>query len=102
MDEIGKRLKEERARLKLTQLKFAAIGGILANAQLKYEQGLRSPSALYLARLSEAGVDVLYVVTGKRSQKADETDFALLLNLLPTRERNMVTELIAYIARHQG
>lgn len=35
MGEIGKRLKEERVRLHYTQAAFAAIGGVLMNAQGK-------------------------------------------------------------------
>jgi len=39
MNKIGMRLKEERTRLKYTQQRFAAIGGVLSNAQSKYERG---------------------------------------------------------------
>ena len=69
MGEIGKRLKEERVRLHYTQAAFAAIGGVLVNAQGRYERGQRSPNALYLARLSGIGVDLEYVLTGRRHQK---------------------------------
>ena len=65
MDGIGRRLREERVRLGYTQAAFAALGGVLVNAQGKYERGLRSPSALYLARLAEIDVDVIYILTGR-------------------------------------
>ncbi|MBJ2226814.1 MULTISPECIES: helix-turn-helix domain-containing protein [Pseudomonas] len=65
MDGIGKRLREERVRLNYTQAAFAAVGGVLVNAQGKYERGLRSPNALYLARLAEIDVDVMYVLIGR-------------------------------------
>lgn len=71
MNEIGERLREERVRLKFTQVAFAAVGGVLANTQYKYEVGLRSPSALYLARLAEIEVDLVYVLTGRRSRRLE-------------------------------
>lgn len=93
------RLKEERVRMKYTQLRFAAIGGVLANAQSKYERGERSPSALYLAQLAQVGVDVLYVLTGQRLRRTDESDFGVAFNGLPLREQRVITELVHCIAR---
>lgn len=98
MDKIGMRLKEERTRLKYTQKRFAAIGGVLSNAQSKYERGQRSPSALYLAQLIQVGVDVLYVLTGQRSCPPDESDFGVAFNRLPLRERSVIAELVQCIA----
>jgi transcriptional regulator with XRE-family HTH domain len=67
MDEIGRRLREERIRLGYNQTDFAAVGGVLVNAQGKYERGQRSPNALYLARVADIEVDLVYVLTGRRS-----------------------------------
>lgn len=64
---IGERLKAERERLGLNQTDFGALGGVQKQAQLKYERGDRSPDSAYLASVSEAGVDVLYVLTGQRA-----------------------------------
>lgn len=66
MDTFGARLQEERERLALNQTDFAEIGGVKKRAQVNYESGERSPDADYLARLAGAGVDVLYVLTGRR------------------------------------
>ncbi|WBG66966.1 XRE family transcriptional regulator [Pseudomonas citronellolis] len=63
---IGERLKEERERLGYSQTDFAAQAGASKNSQYNYEKGDRSPDAEYLAAVSKAGVDVLYVVTGRR------------------------------------
>ncbi|AQZ99061.1 hypothetical protein B5M06_13180 [Comamonas kerstersii] len=63
---IGQRLREERERLKVSQERFAAIGGVQKRAQINYEAGDRTPDAEYLAGVAMAGVDVAYVVTGKR------------------------------------
>ncbi|MGH8416219.1 MAG: helix-turn-helix domain-containing protein [Pseudomonas sp.] len=64
MNGIGKRLKQERKRLKLTQSALGAIGGVEANAQGHYESGQRLPRADYLFRIAAAGVDIGRVVTG--------------------------------------
>jgi transcriptional regulator with XRE-family HTH domain len=69
MSVIGSRLREERERLHLSQGNFGEIGGVKANAQGKYESGERFPDAEYLAAVSAAGVDVLYVLTGTRTPK---------------------------------
>ena len=66
MEEITQLLREERKRLGLTQEELATIGGVKVNAQGVYERGLRTPNAIYLENIANAGVDVLYVVTGRR------------------------------------
>lgn len=67
MNDLGSRLKEERKQLGLSQQEFGAIGGVEANAQGKYESGERIPRSDYLAALEKKGVDVLYVLSGKRT-----------------------------------
>ncbi|TRX75326.1 helix-turn-helix domain-containing protein [Pseudomonas mangiferae] len=63
---IHERLKEERLRLGYNQSEFAAAGGVTKNSQFNYEKGDRSPDAGYLAAIADIGVDVYYVVTGRR------------------------------------
>lgn len=64
---IGDRLREERNRLELNQETFAATAGVSKMAQIRYEKGERAPDATYLAAISAAGADVLYILTGARS-----------------------------------
>lgn len=64
MEGIGIRLKSERKRLDLSQQELGAIGGIEPNAQGLYERGKRFPNAGYLGAVAQAGVDVLFVITG--------------------------------------
>lgn len=104
MDKIGTRLREERVRMQLSQMDFGAIGGVRGYAQWSYERGVRSPSAIYLARIAEAGADVLYIVTGRRS-RVKETDtakneamFANKIQLLQPHERKMISILVEWIA----
>lgn len=47
-----------------SQESLAEKGGVGKNAQIKYEKGERSPDADYLHLVAQAGVDVLYVLTG--------------------------------------
>jgi transcriptional regulator with XRE-family HTH domain len=67
MSGIGSRLRQERERLGLSQKKFGEVGGVEANAQGRYESGDRIPKADYLSRVAAKGVDVLYIVTGRRT-----------------------------------
>lgn len=72
---IGDRLREEREALGKTQSDMAAVAasmdvpGATRQSQAKYEKGLASPSAAYMAAVATAGIDVLYVLTGQRDGK---------------------------------
>ncbi len=69
---IGARLKEERERLGFSQPAFAAIGGASKGSQISWEKGTATPNAEFLYEVARIGVDVLYVVTGRR----DSADMA--------------------------
>lgn len=73
MEEIGNRLREERKRLALNQTEMATYGGVQLSAQSNYEKGERSPSAEYLAGIAAIGADVLYIITGVRTPKANDS-----------------------------
>lgn len=68
MNSFGGRLKEERERLGYSQEAFGSIGGIQKLAQRNYEKDKRFPDSLYLSKIGEAGVDVLYVLTGVHNE----------------------------------
>jgi len=65
---FGKRLAEERRRLGRKQAEFVALVGTDVPKQSLYENDKRALRADYLARLAEAGVDVVYILTGRRSE----------------------------------
>lgn len=67
---LGARLKAERERLQLNQTDFAAIVGASKHAQINWEKGAASPNAAALEVWAGRGLDVLYVVTGQRSNGA--------------------------------
>lgn len=64
---LHERLKEERERLGHSQTAFAALAGASKHAQINWEKGAASPNAAALAAWADAGLDVLYVVTGQRT-----------------------------------
>ncbi|HEV2818701.1 MAG TPA: helix-turn-helix transcriptional regulator [Allosphingosinicella sp.] len=65
---FGKRLADERKRLDLKQAEFAALVGTNVPKQSLYENDKRELRADYLARLPAAGVDVIYILTGRRGE----------------------------------
>lgn len=68
MVSMGTRLREERDRLGMNQDAFAALGSLTKRALSRYEKDERSPDAAFLAAIAAAGADVLYILTGQRSQ----------------------------------
>jgi transcriptional regulator with XRE-family HTH domain len=65
---FGSRLAEERKRLGLKQAEFAELVGTDVPKQSLYENDRRELRADYLARLANAEVDIVYVLTGRRSE----------------------------------
>ena len=78
------RLREERERLGLTQPALADVASAAKRTVIDWEKGVSSPTAVQLAAIADAGADVLYVITGQRSQGAAEVD------LLPSDERVLI------------
>ena len=68
MGSFAERLKEIRLKKNLTQEAFAEIAGVTKKSQINYEKGERSPDADYLMHLAEAGMDVKYLLSGKRDR----------------------------------
>lgn len=66
MNDVAERLLVERQRLSVSQSDFAEAAGVAYGTYLNYEKGRRSPDAEFLFRLSNRGVDVLFVITGRR------------------------------------
>lgn len=64
---FGKRLKEERTRLKLTQPMLADCVGSAKRTVIDWEQEKSSPTARQLIAMQELGVDTGYLLTGQRT-----------------------------------
>jgi transcriptional regulator with XRE-family HTH domain len=67
---LGERLREERDRLGINQNDFADIGGVKRNSQGNYENDRQRPDTAYLLAISKVGVDVMYVLFGRRDTTA--------------------------------
>lgn len=84
MNSVGERLREERRRLGLTQDQLACLAGVTRRAQTRYETDANSASSTYFSAVAEVGIDVLYVLTGKRAVPVQSTltneELALLDN----------------------
>ena len=65
---IGRRLSRESARLNLTGTETARIMERSRRTVCYYEQGTGCPDAQALGLLDQAGFDVLFIVTGRRSK----------------------------------
>ena len=63
---IGKRLIEERTRLGLTQAQFYRKVGTSKSMQFYFETDHSKPGADYLIAADALGVDILYVLTGRK------------------------------------
>ncbi|WP_254601912.1 helix-turn-helix domain-containing protein [Cupriavidus taiwanensis] len=95
---IGARLKEERERLGYSQPAFAALGGASKGSQLAWEKGSAMPNAEFLHIAASVGVDVLYVVTGRRNTSslgAEEEAVIAGYRMLDARGRTGVLALIS-------
>ena len=69
MTDFGKRLKEERERIGVSQARLAEACGVGKTAQYTYERGVRQPSLSYMEAAEKLGVDSYYVFTGTRTGK---------------------------------
>lgn len=72
---FGSRLSEERKRVGAKQAKAAELCGVSREIWGKYERGITTPGCDVLFLFSQAGADVLYILTGQRGlndMKPDE------------------------------
>lgn len=69
---VGARLRAERERIKLTQDELGTRVGKNKQTQLRYENGLNSPTAAYLHDVAALGIDIGYVLTGFPTELHDD------------------------------
>jgi len=91
LDGIGKRLREERERLNWKQEDLADVAGTNRMTPSRYEQGSHYPTLPFLDVIGHAGVDVDYVLMGKRIDVTLCKDDAALLGL----SISIVTDILA-------
>jgi transcriptional regulator with XRE-family HTH domain len=100
----GDFLREERNRLGLKQEEMAQIGGVTRNTQGSYERNERRPDTGYLRALHAVGLDILYVVTGVRTEvqvgelSEDEQVLVSRYRTLPSDDKKSVRRFVQAIA----
>ena len=81
----------------MTQTQFAQATGISQATQVGYENGAHLPNVHYLNRASALGVDIVFVVLGKRAPQAavDWVDWDTFIHIVAAidewLENNLVT-----------
>ncbi|UXY16703.1 helix-turn-helix domain-containing protein [Chitiniphilus purpureus] len=81
---FGHRLRAERERVGLNQKEFGAIGGVSKTTQLNYEADERHPDTKYLDAIAAHGVDLVFLLTGRRDPYANNPEHQLLLGAYGT------------------
>lgn len=65
---LGERIREERTRLRMTQGQFAQAAGASVRSVASWEANTARPKASVLAQLASSGIDVGYILNGRRSK----------------------------------
>lgn len=78
---FGSRLRAIRMERNIKQAEFGELVGSSANSQLNYEKGKTPPTIDYLYRLAEHGVDIAYLLTGRRIEGGLDFEQSMLIEL---------------------
>lgn len=92
------RLRHVRKERRLNQTEFAALGAVSLNSQGKYETGATEPSASYLAHLANAEIDVMYLLTGRRSRDSLDATTLAVVEAARNLKPEQATALLAFLA----
>ncbi len=68
--EIGQRLKQERERLGVKIADFGRYGDWPVRTVSGWEAGRTTPKAEFFADVQELGLDIQYIITGRRSSSS--------------------------------
>ncbi len=102
---VGLRLREERLRFGLSQTEFSKILGVSRRTQTLYENDGRDPGGLYLYKAQEFGVDVHYVLTGRRESAPQEElspevkELLAIFNSLVDRDKEFILRIAETLAK---
>jgi len=95
---FGERLRETRILAGANQQEFAGLGGVKKNSQVAYEAGKTAPTVEYLYRLAAHGVDIGYILTGRRDDESQADGERRLIDMfakLDERERDAILTMLA-------
>lgn len=95
----GNRLKEERKKLKMTQAEIAEKCGVSGRMWGNYERGISQPKTELFFHFEKVGIDVQYVMHGRRdkaaampseSLSAEERELLALFREAAAADREMI------------
>lgn len=101
LEAFARRLRGVRLEFRMDQATFANLGGVKSQSQLNYEAAKTAPTIEYLLKLEPHGVDIGYILTGRRMDQGLDFEQALLYELfgkLSAREREGVMSLLMHLA----
>ena len=93
---ISDRLREVRKERQLSQEAFGALGGVTKKTQTRYELEQAKPSGEYLEALAKSGLDVAYILVGKRDPKLLGEDQRRLVDIWSGLDDEFRQTLMAY------
>jgi len=79
---LSERFKQERNRLELSQESTANKCNVVLATQFKYEKDKSSPSVDYWQKLTIAGFDIGYILTGKKTPNIEK-----IIEMLKSQEK---------------
>lgn len=100
--EFADRLRQERRSRGLNQTEFASIGGVGLQTQSRYELGETEPNAAYLAAICAAGVDVGFILTGRRSSESLDIEASELVTIFLAMPPDMRAGLLTFARSMDG
>lgn len=98
---VGMRLREERMRLGLDQKDLAEKAGMSKNSLGAWELGRTPVNAMMLLIFQDLGMDIAYILTGRRSDGSlsfSAQHHLDMLSKLSLREQEAVFGLVATLA----
>lgn len=93
------RLREERLRLEPHQGKFAAKLGISQNRQSFLEKGERELRAEYLEQVAALGIDIQYIITGRRGGELLSVYESILLDSIHSLDEESRDAILLVVRR---
>lgn len=98
MTTFGERLKAERIRLGFKQNDFAEKVGVTVQSQIRYENDKSSPDESYLAKALALEFDVVFLLSGKRTEPAGllegESEFIELYRKMDSQEKRDALKMV--------
>lgn len=96
LSKYAERLSEERRRKHPHQGKFSRLIGVNQGRQSLYEQGKRELKAPYLETIAGTGLDVYYIITGRRSPGVLDPKASELLDAYFSLPEELRAALVTY------